>query len=148
MGGFANAVSTLFGSPVAMAKLLLQTWSPSHHTSRERWTKFQEHAIKALHTPGKRFMFVKSKESFHMGMDDTMPIVIQLRGKDGSETHAITIFGGNIYDSSSRYILKKSMETLQWCCGVYGYDRTLRTYILRIEEVKKGVSRKRRNRFY
>ena len=141
MGGFANAVSTMMGSTIA--KLLLQTWSPSHHTSRDRWTKFQEHAIKTLHMPGKRVVFAKSKESFHIGMDNSMPIVIQLRGKDGLETHAIIVYRNSIYNSSSRYILKKSMETIEWCCGVYGYDRTLRTYILRIENVKQSAPQKR-----
>ena len=60
MGGFANAVSSWMGSTIA--KVLLQTWSPSHHTSRDCWTKFQEHAIKTLHMPGKQVVFAKSKE--------------------------------------------------------------------------------------
>jgi hypothetical protein len=93
--------------------------------------------------PGKQVVFAKSKESFHIGMDNSMPIVIQLRGNDGLETHAITIFRKNIYDSSSQYILKNSMETIEWCCGVYGYNRTLRTYILRIENVKQSATQKR-----
>jgi hypothetical protein len=37
------------------------------------------------------------------------------------------VFKDNIYDSASRYILKKSEATLQWCSGEFGYDQSLKT---------------------
>jgi hypothetical protein len=40
--------------------------------------------------------------------DDSMPVVLQSRGNDGSETHAITVYEGSIYDLASKYILHKT----------------------------------------
>jgi hypothetical protein len=72
-----------------------------------------------------------------------MPILVQLRGKDGSETHAITVYKNNIYDGASRYVLTKTKEALDWCCGKYGFDRILQTYVLKIKDVVKSRKRSR-----
>ena len=76
-------------------------------------------------------------------MNDSMPIVVQLQGKDGLEAHAITIYMNNIYDLSSRYILQKSKEAIEWCCGEYGFECTLKTYILKIETKNNSKKRSR-----
>ena len=65
-----------------------------------------------------------------------MPIILQLKGNDGSETHAVTVSRNLIYDSASQYVLTKTREALNWCCGQYGYNATLREYTFRIEELK------------
>jgi hypothetical protein len=72
-------------------------------------------------------VFQKSNQPFHLQMDNSMPMLIQLQGKGGSETHDVTVFQNNIYDSASRYVLMKLKETLEWCCGMYGYIWALRT---------------------
>ena len=141
MGSFANAVAEMMG--MVVAKQLLEPWNPAHHTSMDRWTKFQEHSIQVLSSPSVRVVFQKTKEAFHLQMDDSKPLLIQLRGKDGSETHVVTVFRNNIYDSASRYILVKSQAALEWCCGVYGYEKTLKTYVLKIDTKMKGKKRSR-----
>ena len=65
-----------------------------------------------------------------------MPVVLQLKGRDGSATHSVTVFQGNIYDSASRHVLHKNEETLHWCCGDYGFAETLRAYVLVVEDRK------------
>jgi hypothetical protein len=149
MGSFANAMDQMMGS--STARELLDSWSPSYFSSLDRWTKFQEIAAHAIVGSVNKMKIVngptvvnfkRPKKPFHLSMDDSMPIVIQLRGRDGSETHAITVFNGNIYDSASRYILKKTESTLQWCSGEYGFDRALKTFVLNMETRQK-TKRKR-----
>ena len=72
-----------------------------------------------------------------------MPILVQLKGRDGSETHAVTVYKNNIYDGASRYVLTKTMETLMWCCGQFGFEKILKTYVLKIEKVVKSKKRSR-----
>ena len=102
MGSFANALSRLLG--VTTARKLLETWNPSHHTSLDRWTKFQDHAIKIICTKKKQVYFEHQRNRFDLTTDDTMPIVLQLKGNDRSETHAVTVFRNQIYDSASQYV--------------------------------------------
>jgi hypothetical protein len=141
MGSFANAVHQMTNS--STARQLLESWSPLNYTSLDRWAKFQEIATRVLvdsvHESNQKLnvSFHKLKKPFQLTMDDSMPIVIQLRGRDGSETHAVTVFRGNIYDSASRYVLKKSEATLQWCSGQYGFERALKTFVLQMESVQK-----------
>jgi hypothetical protein len=53
--------------------------------------------------------------------DDSFVIVAALKSDDGMEgQHAIAIYAGCIYDSNSHYVLKKSQESLDWCCGGNG----------------------------
>jgi hypothetical protein len=139
MGSFANAISIMMGPKTAQE--LLDTWIPSHFSSTDRWTKFQEHAIQIIGSKEGRVGFKKLTEKFHLETNDSMPILIQLQGNDGSETHAITVYNNKIYDSASRYVLKKTQESLEWCCGQYGFKQTLRSYMLTV--AKKNPAKKR-----
>ena len=142
MGGFANAIFYLMGG--AYAKELLESWSPAWHASDDRWSKFQEHASRILSGSQRTVVFPKQPKVISiLEMDDSMPILVQLRSRDGSETHAITIFKNNIYDGASRYVLSKTTESLHWCCGKYGFDRVLKTYTLKMNEVVKTKKRSR-----
>jgi hypothetical protein len=85
MGGFANAIFQLMGS--AFAKGLQETWSPEWHFSADRWTQFQEHASRVLSGNKRKVVFAKQVGKSILEMDDSMPILVQLRGKDGLETH-------------------------------------------------------------
>ena len=49
---------------------------------------------------------------------DSFVIVATLSASDGMHgQHAVSIFNGGIYDANSCYVLKKTHETLNWCCG-------------------------------
>jgi hypothetical protein len=51
-------------------------------------------------------------------MNDSFVIVATLKSTDGMVgQHAVAIFDGGIYDSNCRYVLKKTSESLDWCCG-------------------------------
>ena len=141
MGGFANAISQMMGS--ATAKELLESWIPALHTSVDRWTKFQEHASRILSGNRRTVVFPKQVCTNILEMDDSMPTLVQLRGRDGSETHAITVYKSNIYDGASRYILSKTAESLDWCCPPFGFEKPLRIYRLKMEDVVKAKKRSR-----
>ena len=141
MGGFANAIFHMMGDDYA--KELLESWSPAWHASDDRWAKFQEHASRILSGSKRTVVFPKQKDISILDMDDPMPITVQLRSRDGSETHAITIYNNNIYDGVSRYVLMKNKEALDWCCGKYGFDRVLKTYALKMNEGRKSKKRSR-----
>jgi hypothetical protein len=50
--------------------------------------------------------------------DDSFVIVATLNASDGmSGQHAITLFEGGIYDANCPFVLKKTQESLDWCCG-------------------------------
>jgi hypothetical protein len=83
------------------------------------------------------------KEPFTLETNDQMPIVLLLTGNDGSSTHSITCYNGNIYDSASRYVLFKTATALNWCCGKFGYKRTHLPYVLHTEGVSNHKKRRR-----
>jgi hypothetical protein len=56
---------------------------------------------------------------------------------DKSETHSISIFQGRIYDSASRFVLSKTKEALDWCCGYFGFETHLCLYQLEYQERKE-----------
>ena len=125
------------------AQKLLETWVPTHFTSTDRWTKFQEHAVQITGSTHRRVGFRKLQHPYDLNMDDSMPLLLQLKGNDGSETHAVTVYGNKIYDSASRYVLEKTQASLDWCCGEYGYNRALRTYVLTLERPAAAKKRSR-----
>jgi hypothetical protein len=139
MGGFANAVCSLCGENAA--EQLLNGWNPFDHPVHERWQAFFGKVTSSLSPTLGRVQMQKLKGTFSLKTDDNMPIVLQLKGRDGSETHAITVYQGNIYDSASKHILKKTETTLNWCCGPFGFDRTLRCYVLVVVSQSKAPSR-------
>jgi hypothetical protein len=75
-------------------------------------------------------------------VDDTLPMVVQLKSGDQSESHAFCIFDGCIYDSASRFVLQKNEEALNWCCRSYGFECHLRVYRLE-PKAKKKMKRRR-----
>jgi hypothetical protein len=141
MGSFANALSQMIG--LKTAQQLLDTWVPTHLTSTDRWTKFQEHAVQIIDLKHGRVGFRKLQHPYDLKMNDSMPLLLQLKGNDGSETHAVTVYGNKIYDSASRYVLEKTQASLDWCCGEYGFNRALRTYALTIEQPTTAKKRSR-----
>ena len=51
-------------------------------------------------------------------LDDSFVIITTLKSNDGMVgQHAVAIFNGGIYDANCRYVLKKTQESLDWCCG-------------------------------
>ena len=51
-----------------------------------------------------------------LNLDDSFPIIATLIGNNGMfGQHAISIFNGQIFDSSSQHRLKKSKDSLDWC---------------------------------
>ena len=57
--------------------------------------------------------------------DDDDPIILQIKGKDLSENHAIAICRNYIFDAASNWVLKKKMETLHWCAGYGGFKEAV-----------------------
>jgi hypothetical protein len=86
-------------------------------------------------------------------INDTFPLVVHLKSIDNSENHCICIFKDRIYDSASRFVLVKNTDSLNWCCGSYGFARHLRIYQLVPREEKldpahrQGRKKKSRNRY-
>ena len=53
-----------------------------------------------------------------LGWDDSFVVIASLKANDGSEgQHAVAIFDGAIYDANCKFALRKSQESLDWCCG-------------------------------
>jgi len=128
MGGLANAVFWFMGPDES--DMLLKDFAPSIN---EFWFRF----VKQVNASLKNYVLVKTSCLDILKMDDSTPVVIQLRSKDKSETHSICIFDGCIYDSSSKFVLLKTNETLNWCCGAFGFERHLRLY--RLMDQKKDM---------
>jgi hypothetical protein len=140
MGGLANAVFWMTGPDSSDG--LLSTFSP---IIEEFWFGFVKHVNHSL----KNFLLKKLKCSDILKMDDSLPVVVQLRSGDKSETHAICIYNGRIYDSASRYVLVKSEDALNWCCGSFGFSAHLRLYQLipkESQEKEKKTRRAKRSR--
>jgi hypothetical protein len=56
-----------------------------------------------------------------MQCDDSFVIIASLKANDGGEgQHAIAILDGAIYDANCKFALRKSQESLDWCCGGAG----------------------------
>jgi hypothetical protein len=78
-----------------------------------------------------------------LNMADSLPVVVQLRGGDKSESHSVCIYNGSIFDSASRFVLVKSWETLNWCCGDYEFEAHVRFYRLQLNLKVRGVEQKK-----
>jgi hypothetical protein len=147
MGGFANAVAKMLGDETA--RKLLQLQIPMAGT--EYWSMSVAHVNLTIPTHSLR----KFSCNNVLDWDDRSPIVVQLRSRNLSESHAITVYEGAIYDSSSKFILVKSKETLNWCSGEYGFDRHLRLYQLGLPQQSnqkkkiqpKWCGKKKRSRY-
>jgi hypothetical protein len=148
MGGFANAVAKMLGDETA--RKLLQLQIPMAGT--KYWSMFVAHVNQSI----PKHCLRKFSCANVLDWDDRTPIVVQLRSRNLSESHAITVYDGAIYDSSSRFILVKSQETLNWCSGEYGFDRHLRLYQLGLRQQSnqkkkyqpKSSGKKKRTRYF
>ena len=130
MGGLVNAVFWKMGPQ--QADKLLSNYTPAV-INEDLWDGFVQHINRLL--TGylmKRFMAYGDV----LLLDDLYPMVVHLKATDNSSNHAVCIFDGCIFDSASRYILRKNADAMNWCCGPYSYARHLRMY--RLEPVKQA----------
>jgi hypothetical protein len=143
LGGFVNAIFQMYGE--VAADTLLSKWSPLKHNNLNRRKAFIDHVQETLGPmlAGERVWMSRLKETYTLQTNDDMPIVLLLTGRDGSATHSITCYQGHIYDSASRYVLKKSATTLNWCCGKYGYEKTHLAYVFHSKTHSYTKKRKR-----
>jgi hypothetical protein len=105
------------------------------------WFHFVQHVNGVMHEYG--YLLRKLKCQDVLEMDGSLPVVVQLRGGDKSESHSVCIYDGSIYDSASRFVLVKSRETLNWCCSDYGFEAHVRLYRLHLNLKVKGGSKRR-----
>jgi hypothetical protein len=103
------------------AKDLLHNYLP---TMDSFWFHFVQHVNGVMHEYGYLLRKLKCQDILQMG--DSLPVVVQLRGGDKSESHSVCIYDGSIYDLASQFVLVKSRETLNWCCGDYGFEAHVR----------------------
>ena len=136
MGGLVNAVYWWLGQELA-DKLLT-----THHTLGVKG--FWNYFFQDVHTTLTAYNFRRFHCIDILKADDSCPMVVQLRSKDKSESHAVCIFQGCIYDSASRFVLNKDMATLNWCCNVYGFECHLRVYRVEKKAVKTKPKQKKR----
>jgi hypothetical protein len=135
MGGLANAVFWMMG-PDECNQLL----GNFHPSPLFFWRDFQQHVSSVL----KQYDLVTFQCKNVLDMDDSCPVVIQLRCGHKSESHAICIYKGCIYDSASQFVLKKNQAALNWSCGEGGFETHLRLYRLKHRDVKQTVPKKRK----
>jgi hypothetical protein len=136
LGGLANAVFWMIG--LDPAKDLLHNYSP---TMDSFWFHFVQHVNGVMRGYG--YLLRKLKCQDILEMDGSLPVVVQLRGTDKSECHSVCIYDGSIFDSASWFVLVKSRETLNWCCGDYGFEAHVRLYRLQLNLKVKGVEQKK-----
>jgi hypothetical protein len=120
------------------AKDLLHNYSP---TMDSFWFHFVQHDNGVMHEYG--YLLRKLKCQDILQMDDSLPVVVQLRGGDKSESHSVCIYDGSIYNSASQFVLVKSRETLNWCCGDFGFEAHVRLYRLQLNLKVKGGEQKK-----
>ncbi len=144
IGGLVNAVYWMLGPDESDA--LLKDFTPT--VLDKIWFKFVQQVNRVLHN-GYLLKRIKTQVGV-LQVDDAYPLVVHLKATDNSQTHAVCIFQGRIYDSASRYVLEKTMAALNWCCGAYPFARHLRIYrLLPVEEKEEHPhrpGRKKRSR--
>jgi hypothetical protein len=137
MEGFANAVFW-FSGPES-SDTLLKDFSLSI-------TKVWFHFVTQVNRVLKNYVLKKYVCDDILNMDDGSPVVVQLWSGDKSKTHSISIFQGRIYNSASRFVLSKTKEALDWCCGSFGFEKHLRLYQLEYQERKDKPPKKKKAR--
>jgi hypothetical protein len=84
-------------------------WSTFCRLSNSHFKKVGLHIIRQ-----KKFPQVCDLLQFN----DAFVIIATLKASDSMEgQHAVAIFNGGIYDANCPYVLKKTQESLDWCCG-------------------------------
>ena len=144
MGGLVNAIFRMTGPDDADS--LLKDYPCQ--IIYEQWDQFVRHTNVVMRD---RFNVrrLKTKEDV-LNLDSTYPMVVHLKSTDGSDTHAVCVFQDFFYDSASRFVLSKSLDCLNWCCGTYEYAGHLRIYHLQPVAAKGLVAKKtkkKRNRY-
>jgi hypothetical protein len=135
IGGFANAIYSMLGPECA--KMLLE--KRLSIITVDCWYSFILH----VQTCVPNYSMKKISCPDVLQWNDSLPLVVQLRSRDMSESHAICIYNGCIFDSASRYVLTKTAESLNWCCGVYGFERHVHCYQLQRKIYNKNNKKKR-----
>jgi hypothetical protein len=135
MGGFTNAVFW-FSGPES-SNTLLKDFSLSI-------TKFWFHFVTHVNRVLKNYVLKKYVCDDILNMDDVSPVVVQLRSGDKSKTHSISILQGHIYDLASHFVLSKTKEALDLCCGSFGSETHLRLYRLEYQEREEVPPKKKR----
>ena len=140
MCGVANAIFWMCGKAVS-DKLLLQ-YIP---LTVDCWQTFVTQVRKVV----PYYSLRRFKCQNVLLADNTFPMVVQLRSRDMSESHSVCIYQNCIYDSASRYVLTKTKETLEWCCGTAGFHSHLRLYQFHQFGLKSPPSdmKKKRSRY-
>jgi len=72
------------------------------------------------------------------------PTIVVLIGKDGSCNRAITIYKDMIFDTLHGKILKRTPETLDWCCPPLGFQQIHHAYSL--VEVKRCMKKRKKHK--
>ena len=138
VGGLANAVFWMCGSKIS--DQLLEKFIPIQF---ECWNLFVQHVHSCV--PG--YHLRKRVCTNVLEVDDSLPLVVQLRSCDQSDSHAICFYQGCIFDSASCFVLTKSKESLTWCCRMYGFEQHLRLYQLEKKDTQAvGCQKKKRRR--
>jgi hypothetical protein len=139
MGGLANAVFWTCGQPVA-DELLAEFIALKANC----WNSFVRHVNATV----PKHCLAKISCLDVLLWDDSYPLVVQIRSNDMSESHAVCIYQGCIFDSASRFILIKSKEALTWCSGTYGFKCHLHLYQLQKTNVMlpNEMQKKKRSR--
>ena len=137
MGGLANAVFWILGPDES--DQLLQNFSP-------RLTHFWEDFAKHVNQVMTAFLLLKFECNDVLTMDDSCPVVVQILAGDKSESHAICIYKGCIYDSASQFVLEKTNAALNWSSGAYGFENHLRLYRLTPKDVKATSHKKEKKK--
>ena len=140
IGGLGNAIFWMIGQEAA--DQLLQFEMPE---AKLFWNKFVIHIQKTL--PSYRVQRIKCNDI--LLLDDSSPFNAQPRHNDFSESHAICFFDDCIFDSASRYVLKKNRSSLEWCSGTFGSQSHLCMYQLQKKEsqTKDLIPFKKKKRF-
>jgi hypothetical protein len=104
----------------------LRLHQDSHNLSeanKNLWGSFVTLVNRIFRTVGLNLCRVKGNIRVQDLLDynDSFVIVALLIASDRSDgQHAIAVFKGGIYDSNSKYVLKKTQESLDWCFGDNG----------------------------
>ena len=84
------------------------------------WTDFNDTVNRHFKASGLQVFKqnIGTSVSSLLDRDDSFVLIASLKSNDGMEgQHAIAVYAGCIYDSNSHYVLTKTQESLDWCCG-------------------------------
>lgn len=145
LGGFVNAVYWMFGPDEADSLLRVRKVKKKINPNDSVWFHLCKKANCVLFH-GYEMRKLKIKEKDTLLIPDSYPVVVQLQSKDGSQSHAVCLYKGRIYDSASRYVLIKNEAALNWCCGAYPFARHLKLYHLVPKERKDKTLQQGKNK--